>query len=496
MLVKLIGGLRALAIYPYGCTEQRISLAASELALSPFAPVLAAAGVESRVVADVASAIDAIRRATDEDGLVAFWPRTRGSVTLTAWAYEFLVAAKQAGQPVDPAMLERLAKVLTQALRSDYPRFIAGEVLRERVQALTALAVGGRLSADYVAELSRRALQLPTESLAQVASAVGGLPTHDARLSAELMAALWSRVQMLARNGQPVYGGLSDIGGSAFILPSETRALAEVLHTVAGTTPDEPRLNLLRTALVTLGDGDGWGTTNATAAALRALAASWAAGTADLPISLTLPDRVVDGTLDKATPLLSAHTERKGAVRAANHGAQPAALLVDSVYMPAEPGAAAKPVQHGLVLSRTLYRVPASGPMERLSQAADGLVHLAQGDVVEDADELVNPEPRAHVAITLPLAAGFEPLNPNLATAPAEAAPSAGPTLEPSYASFGDDAVTFVYLDLPSGTFTLRYRVRAHVAGSFTQPPAQAEAMYQPGVDGASGGQRIVIAQP
>jgi len=100
------------------------------------------------------------------------------------------------------------------------------------------------------------------------------------------------------------------------------------------------------------------------------------------------------------------------------------------------------------------------------------------------------------VAVTLPLAAGFEPLNPNIATAPAEAAPSAAATLEPSYAAFADDAVTFVYLDLPAGNFSLRFRVRAQVAGSFTQPPAQAEAMYLPGVSGATGGQRVVIARP
>ena len=51
-------------------------------------------------------------------------------------------------------------------------------------------------------------------------------------------------------------------------------------------------------------------------------------------------------------------------------------------------------------------------------------------------------------------------------------------------------------LELPDTGWLRRYRVRAHVAGSFTQPPAQAEAMYQPGVKGASGGQRIAIAQP
>ena len=88
----------------------------------------------------------------------------------------------------------------------------------------------------------------------------------------------------------------------------------------------------------------------------------------------------------------------------------------------------------------------------------------------------------------------MEPLNPNLANAAAEAAPSAGPTLAPSYASFGDDEVLQVWLSLPRGTVTVRHRLRATVPGSYTLPSATAEAIYRPGVDGSTGGMRVVIA--
>ncbi len=43
-LVKLVAGLNALVEYPYGCTEQRLSLARAGLALKSFAPILAASG--------------------------------------------------------------------------------------------------------------------------------------------------------------------------------------------------------------------------------------------------------------------------------------------------------------------------------------------------------------------------------------------------------------------------------------------------------------------
>ena len=108
---------------------------------------------------------------------------------------------------------------------------------------------------------------------------------------------------------------------------------------------------------------------------------------------------------------------------------------------------------------------------------------------------MVNPQDRSHVAITLPLAAGLEPLNPALATAPAEAAPSQGPTRPPSWTAFNDDRVFYAYDTLPKGNYRFVFRARALIAGSFTQPPGEAETMYQAGVHGASAGQRIVVAR-
>ena len=106
---------------------------------------------------------------------------------------------------------------------------------------------------------------------------------------------------------------------------------------------------------------------------------------------------------------------------------------------------------------------------------------------------MVNPADRAYVAIVVPLAAGMEPLNPRLATAPPEARPSRGPTLEPSYAAFLDDHVAFYYDHLPKGTYDLLFRTRATVAGRFTQPPAAAEMMYDGTVRGHGNGARVVI---
>jgi uncharacterized protein YfaS (alpha-2-macroglobulin family) len=112
---------------------------------------------------------------------------------------------------------------------------------------------------------------------------------------------------------------------------------------------------------------------------------------------------------------------------------------------------------------------------------------------VEEHVRVVNPADRYYVAVAVPLAAGMEPLNPNLATAPAEARPANRLTLAPSYAAHLDDQVAFYYDTLPKGTFDFYFRTRATVAGAFVQPPVQAEAMYDGAVRGSSAGARVEI---
>lgn len=495
-VVALVAGAGFLTRPAVGGAEQRIALAQAELALLPFTPILDAAGLRGRLAADVGLALASLKQSTDDNGLVAFFPHVDGSVWLTAAGYRVMVAASRAGLAVDKPAMERMAKILTAALRSDYPHFIGGEEGFERVTALAALADGGQISADYAGELARRASALCTCSLADIAAVLARLPNGDGRLLAEVLGTLWQRVNLLARDGKPVYADLADIGGSPQILPSEARSLALVTQAVAVATPGDPRLAVLRTGLLGLADGQGWGSTNATAAALGALAATWRAPDAPGPATITGPGGPAAGTLDKAHPLFQASTALPGPVHV--QAAAGTSVLAGTDYVPAGPGADAKPDQHGFALTRTLFRVPpAQGalqpPMARIEPGPDGVVHLAQGEVVEELDEVVSPDDRSQVALRLPLPAGLEPLNPALATASADATPSAGPTLAPSYASYADDEAVAVWLTLPKGTYAMRTRMRATTAGSYTQPPATAEMLYQPSTTASTAGQRVIV---
>ncbi|MDR9759820.1 MG2 domain-containing protein [Rhizobium redzepovicii] len=494
-LVKLVAGLNTLVESPYGSTEQRISLASSGVAFKSFAPILAAAKLEKRIDGDVHNTVLAIGQAVDADGLVGFWPHSKGNVSLTAWAYSFLVAADKAGEPTDKALTDRLASVLKLSLRSDYPHLLSGDEVRERVEALTALAEGGGLDPAYMAELARSAALMPNVSVARMTAAAAGAPDADQRLVGGLADTMWSRVRILSRNGQLVYDGQAEDGGSPIILPSEARSLAEMVRAAALTSETDPRYPALTNALLQLGDSDGWGSTNATSAAIRALAAAWQRPTTPLPLTLTQSGNVQNLALDANDPVRQV-TLDPSAVTIQNTGTAPALALVETSYLSAEAGYSAQAESRGFALTRTLYRVPAgNAPLEKLIPDAKGAIQLKVGDVLEERVELVASEDRTHVALTLPLAAGLDPLNPNIATAPAEATPAIAPSLPTDWVSYGDDQVFCASERLPKGNYTFAYRTRALIPGSYTQPQAFAETMYQKGVQGTSAAVQIVVAK-
>ncbi|MCC3246831.1 alpha-2-macroglobulin [Methylocystis sp. WRRC1] len=494
-LVKLVAGLNALVEYPYGCTEQRLSVARAGLALKSFSPILAAAGLEDRVSGIVKSTAQQIEQSIDGDGLVAFWPRAQGNVSLTAWAYAFLAQAQRSGETIDKTLTDRLANILQLSLRSDYPRLLGGEEMRERVAALSALAEGGKLDESYVAEFARRADFLPNESVAEMAGAAARLPNVDQRIVASLIETMWSRVKFASRRGAQVYAGQAAESASPVILPSETRSLAEMLRAAALAAPSDPRAPVLREALLRLGEGDGWGATNANAAAIEALAEGWRRPVAPIGVAFRRGEgeaQIV--TIDANNPVARHLSEDDAPLSISNNSNAPLIALVETRYVPAEAGAEAQAASEGFAITRQSWRVKSGAAPEKL-EPTGGVLRVTQGDVVEETAEVVNPEDRTYVAISLPIAAGYEPLNPNIATAPAEAQPSSAPTLAPTWVSFGDDRVFYAYDSLPKGNYRFAFRLRAQTAGSYTQPPALVETMYKKGVRGASTGARVEIVK-
>ena len=517
-LAVLAAGFYALVKYHFGCTEHRISQTRANIAAVGLGEALAGSAASGQASVSAQATQAWIAQAIDDNGLVAYWPGARGYVAVTAWALQFLTEAKAAGLPVDQALRDRLVQSLKQSLRSDFRYFVDGQSWAERSWALMALTAAGVSDSAYAAELARKAQFLSLESRAQVVWVLARSPATPPGTVAELMKGLWLGVVFRREQGREVYGGLQETAGTAgngLILASEVRTLAQILRAAQAATPADPRNQLLTEALLRLGGSRGWGSTNADAEALLALSAvlSGASGQSARALALEFGgDRrgvaVVKGT--RAIRLAVPATT--GTLAFADSPGPPLMVTVRSSYLPLADGGAAVASANGFAVDRTFTvvagTVVAGTVVAGTVVAGDGStarritldktaasLEFAVGEVVEDHVIVVNAADRNHVAIVLPLAAGMEPLNPHLATAPPEARPSQPPTLAPSYAAFLDDRVMFVYDELPKGTYHFRVRTRATVPGRFSQPPAIARALYDDTVTGSGNGALVTVTR-
>jgi uncharacterized protein YfaS (alpha-2-macroglobulin family) len=521
-LVTLSAGLDFLLTYPYACTEQRLATTRSFLALRRFRDLLHLEGGDKDIARAVADTLTWLPLVQQESGLFAYWPGGSGSVSLTSWAAEFLVEAREAGYQTggETAAVEAKAlRALEQALRSDYSNFLDGESWAERSWALRALARAGKFDVGYGNELARRAQFLDLENAAGVLVAFERAGKSASEALPPLEAELWKGFATRLHQGHEIYGGLRDRQRtrSGLILPSETRTLSEMTRALvsrADSGDEAKKLAMLTDALVALGDGDGWGDTNANSSAILALSellekGRLSSGASPATATLQSSSGSQDFALDAKNPTGFWISTQPGAVRLtlATGSTAKVAARAEASYTPAAPGSQAAPRREGFVVSRefAVYRAGAGAaeaagsggvPPEKIAfEAAGQTVLLTVGDVVEDRVQVVNPEDRHYVAIVVPLAAGMEPLNPNLETAPPEAKPSKALTLEPTYAAYLDDQVAFYFDTLPKGTYDFAFRTRAQVPGTYQQPPAKAERMYDQSVVGSGAGASVQITQ-
>jgi uncharacterized protein YfaS (alpha-2-macroglobulin family) len=500
-LIKMAAGLDFFMNYPYGCTEQQMSRARVYMALRKFRTLLKQDGSDKEMKRAVTEVLTLIPTVIDGNGQVAFWPGSRGYVSLTAWTVQFLVEAREAGFTIDEKVLLQLTSALERALRSDYSQFMDGESFAERVWALLALTRAGKYNSAYAAELARKAQFLNLESIAAILYSFG-LAEQNSSTAAQLEKALWDGIVVRLYQGHEVYGGLQEknLTRNNLILPTETRTIAQMTRAVARYDGKNQRLPLLVDSLVTLGRDDGWGTTNANAEALLALSEILKppySGAKAAQVRVTLDGKERTIRLGPDLPLAFVSGTGPGAGEAllqSKAGPRPVAIRVDTSYVPAEDGSKVSAQSSGFVVTRELLLIKKDAPPVKIPLTEAGTTQtFSAGDIVEEHVQIVNPKERHYVAVTAPLAAGMEPLNPKLQTAPPEAAPTGKITLSPTYESYQDDQAAFYYNVLPAGTYDFYFRTRATVNGTFIQPAAKAEMMYDGAVFGISNGVKIVV---
>lgn len=499
-LVRMAAALDAIRRPTTGDTRQKLARARAFIGSKALRDALLAGDADALTEKVVAETLAWLPLVIDDRGLVGWWPGTSGSVRLTADAAHFVADALEAGYTVDRALQTKLTEALRRALRSDTGWFVSGERWYERSRALDGLAHLEALDAPYFAEMARNAQFLGYDGLSSAVLAGSRAPDAvDGDLYGRLIEAIAGGITVRLYQGKEIYSGLRKRLDTRhpLIMASEARTLAEMTRALIAAGYEGDRLSLLVDALVQLGRGDGWGSPTIDAPALLALAGWLKSGGGDAATAvLDVAGQSTTLSVGAQTPA-ARHTAldpAAGTLTLQAGGPKTAVALEIVRYVPAPPALEAPAVSKGFVVSREWQQIQPEGPPVRTALEGPGqTLTVAVGAVIEEHVQVVNPDARYYVAISAPLAAGFEPLNPRLATAPPEAAPTGQLTATPDYVQYLDDRVVWHYETLPKGTYDFYYRVRATVDGTFSQPSARAELAYDRAVEGRSPGAAVVV---
>jgi hypothetical protein len=499
-LIQVLRSLRFQVGYPYGCTEQRIAKAHAPIALSA---ALGAAGLpdELRVTDSYMSFLfNYLASALTQDGLYSFYPGSAGSVYLSSYVVDFLLLAKAAGYAVPAPLLDRPISALKEALRSDYGHFVQGYAVLERSMALCSLDAAGAFDQAYAQQLLALAQDADAYTQARIWLTLSGKKGIGAAQLGRLRDRITQAVVFQKQAKGLVVAGLQakrSWFGNPFLY-SDYRTMAEIYAVFAKDRPKAGETRAILDYILAGATESGWGDTYTNTVVLTTLVDALKDGPRR-PAVAELWDgkawRALEGG-GKAIVKLAVASDSVLKVRMKSFDQKnPPSLLLDTSYVPAAPGSQIAAANAGFAATRELSDFGKGvDRVARFAAKAGKSLSFAMGSVIEDRVTVINPEDRAFVAVRVPLAAGCEPLNPNLATSPAEAKPSKGMTLQPSWSDYQDDMVTFYYDSMPAGTYDFYFRVRADFEGSFSLPPATAQLMYDLKVQGSSDGAPILIA--
>ncbi len=516
---NLDGAFRYMAEYPYLCWEQRLSkgvMAAHFLKLrerlaSPPQEPLDWPGAAAQTQAMLA---DAAAFQTPGGGMAFFVPENeRASPYLSAYTALAFGWLQQLGYEPPREVWDKLDGYLQRLLREDVHAsgYDSAELRAQvRATALAALAQRGKLGAD---ELRRYEPQLPRMGLfgeALYAQAAAHTRGADAPLQAAI-------ARILAR-GQQSAGTLalddrSDTTVYAWLLGSPLRSNCAALSALlargaANEREAELPMKLTRTITQARGTRVYWEDTQENVWCTRALieyADRYEATPLQMTASATLGDPQASGLALGSVQLAagrSASLVKPLDVKAATtaslkiSGEGQGRAYVTTMLRYATPVPTA-PLSAGLAVTRR-YSVQRSGQW----QALEGeVLNVKRGELVKAELVVDVPAWATYLVVDDPVPAGFEPLNPDLATASgigAEAMAEASPAYPyPFYhRELRFDAVRFYADEVTEGRYQLAWIGQAVATGEFAATETHVERMYDPDVFGNGVATRFRIEAP
>jgi hypothetical protein len=444
--LDLAGILRSLDRYPHGCTEQLVSRALPLLYLDQVALAAGLSG-DAAVPPRIRAALVRVLANQSSDGRFGAWGPGGDDLWLDAYAADFLTRAREQGYSVPQSALDAALSNLRNSSAYTAPG-------PADAYALYVLARNGRASIGdlrYAADERLDALETPLAK-AQIGAA---LALYGDRARAESVLSAAASGLAATEPG----GWRSDYGSSL-------RDAAAVLALAAEAGVKSVDLRALAGRAQALAEGRTYRSTQENAWLLLA-AQALTKGGEDLRLS-------VDGVQHEGAYYARLDGERLAAapVMIRNLSQGPLDAMVTVVGIPLVPPAAGG---NGYVIERAYYDL--EGRRVALDGVPQGERLLAVVTVRSDGKR------QARLIVDDPLPAGFEIDNPSLLKS-ADMAQIPGLALldAPAHQEFRADrfvaAVERTAQD--PETFQLGYLMRAVSPGSFAQPPASVEDMYEP----------------
>ncbi|HEY0191209.1 MAG TPA: hypothetical protein VGC42_08830, partial [Kofleriaceae bacterium] len=438
-----------------------------------------------------------------------FWDRNAPSVPyLTVYVANALGHARDKGFPVPAAVLEHALAYLRN-IENNYPAYYPPQV-RWSISAFALYTRKGLGDLD-VAKARQLIAQatidkLPIEANGWLLATLAGNPAAADERKALLRYALNHVSETAgAANFTTSYGD-----GNYLLLSSDRRVDAVMLDALIQEQPDLELIPKLVTGLLGHRKAGRWLNTQENTFALVALDRYFQA------YEKTTPDFVARVWLgndyagdhafkgrstddyDIHIPMADVASHDKSDLTIQKDGAGRLYYRIGMTYAPASLQLAA--ADYGFVVER---RYEAVDDPKDVTRAADGVWHVRAGARVRVRLTMVNENRRYHVALVDPLPAGFETLNPALATTgPIPTDPGEqkargaywwwyGPWYE--HQNLRDERVEAFAALLWEGVHKYDYVARATTPGSFVVPPAKAEEMYMPETFGRGASDRVVI---
>jgi hypothetical protein len=487
--------LEYLLDYPHGCVEQTTSSTLPLLAARTILPRIGGRGM-SRAELDkrIAAGMKRLASMRTESGGLAYWPGgSEPNVYGTAYAIRAVVLAQKAGVELPRGLLEGMTAYLEAQL---FQRGAGEEVRAAIAESLAELGKLPPGSSDSLADAGKASSVFGKASLAIAFAQLGGQEDRVRELLDEIEAS-FDADGKLVKKPRPddfyYYGSSTRTRAQAAIALSRLRRSSLIL----------PRL------LRELANETTSYTTQATAFSLLALAAHLEGVAGDRgTVKVLLDGKEIAASRDlgfgnkEFSISLAAVRGREATLTLAGEGDSAFGFLVAARWR--RPALSHARAETSAKNGPSVYRVytDAKGAPIDLEKVRPGDV-IRVAVLAELPDQGYDPQRRGYMAITDRLPAGFEPIQPDLATVASapdldERHPFA-PLLRgweatpASHVEMHDDRVDLYFDHFDSHRVAATYLVRATTPGEFSLPPASAELMYEPDGSGYSEGGRVVV---